>query len=132
MPLAIPDEYIAAGALHIAYEYAYASTLSMSRQDSKAFSSDVSGSIGQYINLGVNGKVNVTGNKTVSFSTTDQKPAAFAYKAGRLEKKGVRWIFEPEIVMRGKEAGAPESTQPYLPAHGVVLAVEMMAATVGR
>jgi hypothetical protein len=88
MPLAIPDEYVSAGAMHIAYEYVYASTLTMSRLDGKTFSGDVSGGIGNYIDLGLSGKVQVTGNSTVSFSAKDDNVAAFAYKAGRLQKKG--------------------------------------------
>jgi len=124
MPLAIPDEYVATGAMHIAYEYAYASTLAMSRSDGKKFSADISGNIGEYIDLGAQGKVETTGNSTVSFSTLEGAVAAFAYKAGRLQTDGKRWTFEPEIVKRGRKAGAPGRKLPFIPAYNVVLRIE--------
>jgi len=122
MPLAVPDDYVTAGALHIAYEYAYASTLQMSRADGKKFSTDISGAVGDYVNIGANGKVEVTGNTTVAFSATNDNKAAFAYKAGRLEKTGDRWIFEPEVIKN--LTGPPERKWEYVPAYGVVLRAE--------
>jgi hypothetical protein len=44
----IPQSYIDAAALHIAYEYAYSPELLMSRADKKEFSTDISGSVGTY------------------------------------------------------------------------------------
>jgi len=123
IPLAIPDEVVTEGDLHIAYEYAYATTVKMSRADGRNFAADVSGNIGSYVDLGVNGKVAVSGNSTVTFSSTANDPAAFAYKAGRLEKKpDGRWIFQPEIVKN--LAGSPERKWEFVPAFGVVLLAE--------
>jgi hypothetical protein len=122
MPLAIPDKYVASGKLHIAYEYAYASKVTLSRSDGQNFSGNVSGGIGQYIDLGANGKVELTGNSRVSFSTSDDKTAAFAYKAGRLQTDGHRWTFEPEVVLRRTAAAAGKAA--FIPAPDVVLRVE--------
>lgn len=121
MDLSIPDEYVEADAMHIAYEYAYATGLTMSRADHREFSANVSGGIGQYVDLGVGGKTEVTGNSVVAFSGSDSNVAAFAYKAGRLHKRGNRWTFEPEVVQKGLAAGPPKA---YLPAPTVVLRLE--------
>ena len=121
MDLYIPDEYVEADAMHIAYEYAYATSLKMIRADHREFSVNVSGGIGQYVDLGVGGKTEVTGNSAVSFSGSDTNLAAFAYKAGRLHKRGTRWTFEPEVVQKGLVEGPPA---PYLPAPTRVLRLE--------
>ncbi len=47
----IPQAYVDAGRLHVAYEYAYAQELLMSRGDKKAFSEDISGKVGAYLDL---------------------------------------------------------------------------------
>src|SRR5271170_5830062 len=41
IPPAIPDSYVQEGALHIAYEYIYSTTLRMSRADGSSFSTDI-------------------------------------------------------------------------------------------
>jgi hypothetical protein len=46
-----------------------------------------------------------------------------ACKAGRLEKTGGRWTFEPEIAMKDKAPGMLEQRLPFIPAHNVVLRV---------
>src|SRR5882672_1701041 len=97
IPLAIPDDYVHLGKLHVAYEYAYANTLTMSRSDGKKFDADVSGDLGAYINVGAKGSVELKSNSTVSFSSSSGEVAAFAYKAGQLEKDGNRWTFKPEV-----------------------------------
>jgi hypothetical protein len=119
IPLAIPDAYVQMGGLHIAYEYAYANTLTMARSDGKKFDADISGNIGTYIDVGAKGSVEMQGNSTISFSSSSGEVAAFAYKAGRLHKSGSRWTFEPEVVMRG----TTRKTQ-YLPARTLVLIAE--------
>lgn len=122
LPLAIPDEYITQGELHVAYEYAYADTVKMSRADGKKFSTDVSGDVGAYVNAGTKVKVDVNANSTVTFSATDKsKKAAFAYKAGRLLKRD-RWVFEPEVIK--KLAGPPVRKWEFVPAYGLVLLAE--------
>ncbi len=124
VPAAIPDAYVTEVDLHIVYEYAYSRTIRMSRADQKTFSVDVSGSIGNYVNVGTSAKVDVQGNSTISFSTNATETAAFAYKAGRLQKvTDKRWIFEPEVVLRATEAIGLTATAPptFVPAPGVVL-----------
>jgi hypothetical protein len=121
-PPAIPEPYVTEGALHIAYEYLYSSKLLMSRSDGGAFAVDVKGDIGSYINLGGKGKVEWKSENTISFSGASSEPAAFAYKAGRLQRIGSAWTFEPEVIAKGiAKDVAPES---YLPARGVVLKAE--------
>jgi hypothetical protein len=121
LDLSIPDEYIEADAMHVAYEYAYATSLTMVRADRREFSTNVSGGIGQYVDLGVGGKTQVTSNSAVTLSSSDSNTAAFAYKAGRLHKRDHRWTFEPEVIKKGLAAGPPA---PYLPAPTVVLRLE--------
>ena len=122
IPLAIPDAYVQMGGLHVAYEYAYANTLNMSRSDGKKFDADISGNLGTYVDLGAKGSVELKGNSTISFSSKSGQVAAFAYKAGQLHKSGTRWTFEPEVVMRLR--GAATRTAPFLPARTVVLLAE--------
>lgn len=128
LPLAIPDEYVQEGDLHIAYEYAYATSVTMTRSDGKKFSSDISGDVGTYVNVGTKIGVNVDKNSTLTFAASDKnKVAAFAYKAGRLEKRGPRWVFEPEVIKRAaRGVRAPSHAQKtwFLPATGVVLLAE--------
>jgi hypothetical protein len=94
---AIPKEDIAAGYLHIAYDYAYAGSLSMcaaaafdTRSAAKALQ------IGTYIDLGTQDQVSVKDDSTISFSSKNGANAAFACKIGRLEKRGKKWSFFPE------------------------------------
>lgn len=125
IPLAIPDSYVDMGGLHVAYEYAYANTLNMSRSDGKKFDADISGDIGAYINVGARGSVEVKSSSTISFSSSGGEVAAFAYKAGQLEKTGNRWTFKPEVVMRARAAaGKVTSKTPFVPARTVVLIAE--------
>lgn len=118
-PLAIPDQYVSEGALHIAYEYLYSNKLLMSRSDGGSFAVDVKGDVASYINLGNKGKVEWESKNTISFSGTSSEPAAFAYKAGRLQRAASAWTFEPEVI--GK--GSTDFTNAYVPARGVVLRV---------
>jgi hypothetical protein len=129
LPLAIPDDYVTNGELHIAYEYAYADTVKMSRVDGKKFSTDVSGDVGAYVDVGTKVQVAVNANSTVTFSAKEKdKTAAFAYKAGRLLYRDGRWLFEPEVIM--KLAGPPVRKWEFVPAYGVVLAAEDAKAAV--
>jgi len=128
-PEAVPEEYVKNGDLHIAYEYAYATGIKMSRADGKKFSTDISGSVGTYVDLGVNVKVEVSNNVTISFTATDKNTvAAFAYKAGRLELRGKTWVFEPEIVR--KIAAAKTKREPFMLAKGLVLKAEEVPVAV--
>lgn len=121
IPLAIPDDYVQMGKLHVAYEYAYANTLIMSRSDGKKFDADVSGDLGAYINVGAKGNVELI--STVSFSSSSGEVAAFAYKAGQLEKDANRWTFKPEEVLRGAD-GRETGETPFIPRRTVVLVAE--------
>jgi hypothetical protein len=122
IPLAIPDSYVQFGDLHIAYEYAYANTLTMSRSDGKSFDADISGEVGAYINLGAKGSIELKSNSTVSFSSSSGEVAAFAYKAGQLHKDKERWTFEPEVVKRTKDG--TERPEVYVPSRNRVLVAE--------
>ena len=117
----IPREYVEAGRLHIAYEYAYTHELIMSRADKKAFSQEISGAVGTYFDLGTKGSVSVINDSTISFRS-ESSAAAFAYKAGRLEQEDGGWVLFPEEVSRsGYEDG---NGPPYLPQRGVVLSAQ--------
>ncbi len=117
-PPSIPEEYVTGGALHVAYEYLYSNTLLMSRSDGGSFSVDVRGDVGSYIKLGSKGKVQWKSENTISFTSNSAQMAAFAYKAGRLQRRDSTWTFEPEVIAKGISA------EGYLPARGVVLRVE--------
>lgn len=119
----IPDEYVRSGRLHIAYEYLYAKRLLLRRADHKSFSIDISGSVGDYIDVGLSGNVETDGTTVVTFAPSGPELPAFAFKVGRLEWLSNRWIFQPEVVMRGA-AGRRGARKPYIPARSVVLLVE--------
>ena len=116
----IPPSYVDAGTLHIAYEYAYATELLMSRGDKKAFAENISGKVGAFIDLGVQGSVSVASTSTISFKNAKGLSAAFAYKAGRLAREAGKWVLYPETVSK---FGAVEERKPFLPQPGVVLHV---------
>jgi hypothetical protein len=115
----IAEKDIADGNLHIAYEYAYAMELLMSRGDRKEFAQGIEGHIGDFIDIGANGSVSVESKSTISFKGHGD-PAAFAYKAGRLTRDAGQWTFRPEEVLKGFAA---EPTA-FLPQRDVVLAVD--------
>ncbi len=129
VPLAIPDEYVTSGRLHIAYEYAYARRLLMSRADGKEFEADVAGKIGEFIDLGVQGKVETDGATVVTFANKGSEAAAFAFKPGQLQRSNGRWTFQPEVVGAPRRRGARAAAVPARPvllARGIVLRVEEM------
>lgn len=117
----IPESKIQEGVLHIAYEYAYADELLMSRADRKSFSADISGQVGAYIDVGAQGEVAMTSSSTISFKNKSGRPAAFAYKAGRLARENGQWVLHPETVSR---SGLVEERKPFVPQPAIVLAVE--------
>ena len=124
IPLAIPDSYIEFGGLHIAYEYAYANALTMTRSDGEKFDAGVSGDLATYIDIGAKGSVELRSDNTVSFSSRSGEVAAFAYKAGQLNKHEDRWTFEPEVVKRTRKKTGKLSGKPFLPTRTVVLVAE--------
>ncbi|MGM9488114.1 hypothetical protein [Ideonella sp. YS5] len=117
----IPAEHLEEGRLHVAYEYAYASELLMSRGDKADFEAGVEGKVGEFIDLGGKGSVSVASSSTLKFKGAAGAEAAFAYKAGRLVREGRGWAMYPEQVMRG---GLTETKQPFVPQPAVVLTVE--------
>ncbi len=122
---AIPPEDISNGYLHIAYEYAFASTLSMKvGRDLGSSWKATAIQVATYIDLGTQGQVTVASEGTIAFSGKSGENAAFAFKVGRLERRGRKWFFFPEEVV-GEGFLADESApEPYLLERGVVIRVE--------
>jgi len=122
---AIPPEDIKGGYLHIAYDYAFAGSLSMRAADDGSSSFDAKAiQIGTYIDLGMQGKVEATDETTVSFTSKDGAAAAFACKIGRLEKRGRNWVFFPEEESGDSFLADENEKEPYLLERGVVLRAE--------
>lgn len=127
-PNGIPRAYVEGGHLHVAYEYAYAKELMLSRGDKKSFAEDISGKVGAYLDVGVKGSVSVASQSTITFKGGPGANAAFAYKSARLVLENGQWVLYPEEVMRsalgpsGKRAAA-KPPRPHLPQPAVVLAV---------
>jgi hypothetical protein len=121
---AIPEEYVSAGHLHIAYDYAYAKGLTMHSGQNAKFKADLKAvKVESFIDVGSQAKVEFASETTISFKSTDGHPAAFAFKVGRLEHRKNRRAFFPEEVM-GKGFVADEGEAiPYLLHRGVVLHV---------
>ena len=116
---AIPDEYVTGGALHIAYEYAYARQILLRREDGHGFAARIGGRLHEFFDLGGKGKVRVKDDTALVFSASDEAPAAFGYKAGQLRLDHDKWAFYPEIIDSAR--GEADVQAPYLPARGVVL-----------
>ena len=118
---AIPDEYVASGALHIAYEYVYARRVSLRRDQGKGFDAEIGGRLREFFDLGAKGRVRMEGNTTLTFTASDEVPAAFGYKAGQLRLESGKWSFYPEVVSNVRDDAGSLVQAPYLPARGVVL-----------
>lgn len=118
-PKAVPPEYVDQGFLHIAYEYAFARSITMRREDRRAFTSDVTGDLGGLIDIGTTVDVSAADRLSLRFKPKNTRTVpAFAYKAGRLSRD-TRWRFYPEEVRRGEELASP-----FVLRRGVVLDVE--------
>ncbi len=118
---AIPAEYAEQGFLHIAYEYAFATTLLMRREDGRSFSISAESDIAHFIDLGAKASLRLESSNTVSFMAAERAEApAFAYRAGRL-MRDTRWRFYPEETYR---SGGPIDTRPYVLRRGLVLEAE--------
>lgn len=117
----IPQSYVDAGQLHVAYEYAYAKELLMSRGDKRAFTHDIQGDVGTYFDVGLEGSVSVASASTISFKNAKGDAAAFAYKAGKLARENGQWVLYPEVVSKGNLIGERE---PYVPQPAIVLTAE--------
>lgn len=116
---AIPQDYVDQGFLHIAYEYAFARSITMHRADGREFTADVRADIAAFIDVGAGVSVERSNDETLKISAAEDQPIpAFAYKAGRLQR-GDRWRFYPDEVRR--DGSEP---QPYLTRRGSVLVIE--------
>jgi hypothetical protein len=115
---AIPEDVIASGRLHIAYEYLYAGSVHVARADQKAFDIDVAGRVGEFIDVGGGARVSVEQGTRLAFAGNHER-AAFAYKAARLTRPAASWELETVVALR---SGGQVGNAPYLPAAiGVVL-----------
>ena len=117
----IPTSYVEAGLIHVAYEYAYAPELLLSRADRRSFTAGISGDIGNYVDLGVAGSVSLASESTLSFKSTGSVGAAFAYKAAKLAREGSGWALFPEVVVK---RGLLEERTAFVPQPAVVLSTE--------
>lgn len=119
----LPQEDLDGGLLHIAYEYAYARELHMSRGDKTSFSAEVAGKLGDYFDLHGKGSVAMSATGTIAFKGQGDEATAFAYKAARLVREDGRWTLHAEAEDRlNLVAGA--ATADFLPVRGEVLVVE--------
>ncbi len=127
---AIPREDIAAGYLHLAYEYAYAGQLSMHAASGSVFNIDAKAiQAGTYIDLGTQGTVTRQSDTTITFKGREGVYGAFACKIGRLEKRAKKWFFFPDEDQGDGFLPNEAPAQPYLLERGVVLNVEDATGT---
>jgi hypothetical protein len=118
---AIPAEYLDLGFLHIAYEYAYARSIVLRRQDAQALHTGVKGDVASLIDLGAEVEVSAEDHYSLRFSARHGREVpAFAYRAGRLQRDS-RWRFYPMEIRR---SATDETPTPYLLRRGIVLDVE--------
>jgi hypothetical protein len=127
---AVPEDQIEAGKLHIAYEYLYASALCVSRSDGRSFGGDAQARLSEWFDIAAAGATTLRRNTVIRFERIGGERAAFAYKAGRLDRSRTGWTFRPEVVnvrrhvvtFESSTGGEPaREPRPYLPARGVVL-----------
>ena len=138
-PHAIPEQYVAEGKVHLAYEYAYARRVLLRRADGANFTHTVEGKLHDFIDLGTGGEVAIDSATTLSFAPATGQPAAFAYKAGRLERRAGRWELFPEEILDVRNGyfersadgqpidvapAPPVIKEPFLPTRGIVLKAE--------
>jgi hypothetical protein len=124
-PGIIPHAQVAAGMVHVAYEYAYAETLNM------RFAADASASLNLkalqldgFIDLGGKADIKVSSETTLSFKGKGA-PAAFAFKVGQLVRERGKWAFHvTEILGQGATADEGAIAEPYLLRPGAVLVGE--------
>lgn len=129
-PGIIPRQQVAAGMVHIAYEYAYAQTLNMRFADSASAALDLNAlQIDGFIDLAGKADVKVSSETTMSFRAKGA-PAAFAFKVGQLVRERGKWAFHAtEIMGQGATADESRAAEPYLLRPGAVLVGEQRAAS---
>ena len=118
----IPQDYVSQGGVHIAYEFLYAKKLLMRRADGKAFATNISGKVGEFIDVGTGAEVSVQQETTLSFSGSAKAPVAFAYRSGRVLNDGDDWAFYIHDPMLGARPDVANSR--YVPIKGAVPTTE--------
>jgi hypothetical protein len=98
----IPEAYLDAGRLHLVYEYLYSSALLMRKADHSKFDASAEAALQGLGDASVGASIDRQRMTEVRFE--GESPAAFAYKAGRLERSSGRWYFYPEEVVFRKIA----------------------------
>lgn len=89
----IPPDLLNDGKTFIAYEYLAASTVTMERGDGTAFTTDIEGHIGEFIQADARVNVNVVHKSKVTFRGQDGTRAAFAAKFARITlQDGKRYL----------------------------------------
>ena len=119
----IPRTQIDRGEVHIVYEYLRARVLKMKRSDEGKFGTELSGKIGDWLNLG-DAKIDleVQGETLISFKTKKgTEPAAFAYRSAQLIQDGNSFSLNVHIVRAGHEG----IEEPYVPHPTGPLAVDL-------
>lgn len=123
----VPDSYLQAGRLHLVYEYLYASKLLMRKSDHSKFDSSAEAALESLVDANVNASIDSAKMTEIRFE--GNQPAAFAYKAGSLEKTSSgRWYFYPEeIVFRNleKEDRVKSRRREIFPTHSVAFSEEV-------
>lgn len=121
-PHAIPAAQVSAGMVHIAYEYAYATTLNVRFAAGGSGAFDLTAlRIDSVIDVGAKAEVRATDATTLSFTSTSG-PAAFAFKVGPLRRRRGKWEFRvTESLGLGATADESAQAEPYLLRRGAVL-----------
>jgi hypothetical protein len=114
----IPDEYVDEGAVHTTYEYLYAERLLMQLSSGQELQAELSGSIGDYIDLGTQGDVAVRDRSTLEFTSKNGDAVAFAFRSGRLERAGNKWTLYIHESALGRET---HEQRLWVPARGELL-----------
>ena len=89
--------------------------------DGKRFDADLGGRLNEYFELGARGRMRMDDDTSLTFTASDETPAAFGYKAGQLRVENEKWSFYPEIISNVRDDAGSFVMAPYLPARGVVL-----------
>ncbi|MET8428382.1 hypothetical protein [Nocardia sp. NPDC004860] len=125
-PGAIPDEYVNRGFLHIAYEYAFATSLVMQAEGDHEFDLRTDADLPQLATVNAGFTLTRANRNTITFEAcADSDVPAFAYRAGRLTRDS-KWRFYPEETYRSESEIPP---QPYVLRRGVVLDTESPSDT---
>ncbi|MBH0775532.1 hypothetical protein [Nocardia bovistercoris] len=121
---AIPEDYVTRGFLHIAYEYAFATSLIMQTDGQREFDMHAASDLPELATLNGRFSMNRLSHNRISFeANSDTDLPAFAYRAGRLTRD-TRWRFYPQETYRSELEMPP---QPYVLRRGVVLDAETSA-----